>query len=109
MATASQIKALLQSHVAGDEERFITIAMQVAAHEARRGHTKLASELKQLVDEAKAKSRREKKNVVSIIQPKHELGAILEVSQPRTKLSELTFSDEQRRIFKPSRTQVCSR
>lgn len=73
--------------------------MQVAAHEARRGHTKLASELKQLVDEAKATSRRKKKNVVSIVQPKDELGAILEVSQPRTKLSELTFSDEQRRIF----------
>lgn len=99
MATASQIKALLQSHVAGDDERFITIAMQVAAHEARRGHTKLASELKQLVDEAKATSRRKKKNVVSIVQPKDELGTILEVSQPRTKLSELTFSDEQRRIF----------
>ena len=89
----------MQSHVAGDDERFITIAMQVAAHEARRGHTKLASELKQLVDEAKATSRRKKKNVVSIVQPKDELGAILEVSQPRTKLSELTFSDEQRRIF----------
>lgn len=99
VATASQIKALLKSHVAGDDERFITIAMQVAAHEARRGHTKLASELKQLVDEAKASSRRRKKNVVSIVQPKNELGSILEVSQPRTKLSELTFSDDQRRIF----------
>jgi SpoVK/Ycf46/Vps4 family AAA+-type ATPase len=99
MATASQIKALLQSHVRGDDERFITIAMQVAAHEARQGHTKLANELKQLVDEARAKSRRELKNVVSIIQPKSELASILEVSQPRTKLSDLTFSDEQRRVF----------
>lgn len=99
MATASQIKALLQSHVIGDDERFITIALQVAAHEARHGHKKLASELKQLVDEAKAKSRHRKKNVVSIIQPQNELGSILEVSQPRTKLSELVFSDEQRRIF----------
>jgi SpoVK/Ycf46/Vps4 family AAA+-type ATPase len=99
MATANQIKALLRSHVAGDNERFITIAMQVAAHEARQGHTKLANELKHLVDEAKAKSRRGRKNVVSIIQPKSELAAILEVSQPRTKLSDLTFSDEQRRVF----------
>lgn len=99
MATASQIKALLQSHVLGDDERFITIAMQVAAHEAKQGHTKLANELKQLVDEAKVKAQREKKNVFSIVQPKPELASVLEISQPRTALSELTFSDAQRRIF----------
>lgn len=99
MATASQIKALLRSHVARDDERFITIAMQVAAHEARQGHTKLANELKKLIDEAKSKANRDRRNVVSIIQPKSELAAILEVSQPRTKLSDLTFSDEQRRVF----------
>lgn len=99
MATANQIKALLQSHVSGDDERFITIAMQVAAHEARQGHTKLANELKKLIDEAKAKSQRQTKNVFSIVQPKHELASVLGVSQPRITLSELTFSEEQKKIF----------
>lgn len=91
MATANQIKALLKSHVSGDDQRFITIAMQVAAHEARQGHTKLANELKKLIDEARSKSR-ERTNVVSLVQPKSELGALLEVSEPRTTLGELTFS-----------------
>lgn len=100
MATANQIKSLLQSYVSGDDERFITIAMQVAAHEARRGHSKLANELKQLVDEARARSRRERKNVVSIVRPSNELAAILEVNYPRTTLSDLTFSESQRHIFK---------
>ena len=42
MASADQLKALLQSHLEGDETRFYSVAMQVAAHEAKRGHGKLA-------------------------------------------------------------------
>lgn len=99
MATAKQIKALLQSHVTGDDERFLTIAMQVAAHEARQGHTKLANELKTLIDESKANSARRRQNVVSIVQPKSELSSFLEVSQPRTSLAELTFSEGQEKVF----------
>lgn len=99
MATASQIKALLQSHLRGDDERFITIATQVAAHEAQQGHTHLANELKQLIDEAKAKNSPARNNVFFVIQPKPELAAILAVSQPRLRLGDLTFSAEQQKIF----------
>lgn len=99
MATASQIKALLQSHLRGDNERFITIATQVAAHEAQQGHTNLANELKQLIDEAKVKSNTARNNVFSVIQPKPELATILAVSQPRLRLGDLTFSPEQQKIF----------
>ena len=53
MASAEQIKALLKSHIKGDDERFLSVAMQVAAHEAKLGHGKLAVELRALVDEAK--------------------------------------------------------
>lgn len=53
MATSDQLKALLKSHVDRDEERFYSIAMQIAATEARSGHGKLAGELKSMIDEAK--------------------------------------------------------
>ncbi len=33
MASANQLKALLQSHLEGDDARFYSVAMQVAAHE----------------------------------------------------------------------------
>ena len=33
MASAEQIKALLKSHIKGDDERFLSVAMQVAAHD----------------------------------------------------------------------------
>ena len=50
MATAQQIKALLKSYGEADGEMFVSVALQIAAHEARGGKTKLSSELKKLVD-----------------------------------------------------------
>ncbi|TIV07948.1 MAG: ATPase, partial [Mesorhizobium sp.] len=58
MTTARHIVTLLKSHIAGDEDRFLSIAMQLAAHEARQGHGKLAQELKDLVDAAKSRDAR---------------------------------------------------
>ena len=46
MATAQQIKALLKSYAEGDDDRFITVSLQVAAHAARKGQGKLADELR---------------------------------------------------------------
>lgn len=53
MATADQIKSLVQSHITGDDEPFYSVALQVAATEARLGHTNLARELRDMVDEAR--------------------------------------------------------
>ena len=50
MASAEQIKALLKTHSERDEQRFYSIALQVAASEARKGHHKLADEIKTLVE-----------------------------------------------------------
>jgi len=38
MSTAEQLKALIKSHFDDDSDRFFTISMQLAAHEARQGH-----------------------------------------------------------------------
>lgn len=53
MATAEQIKSLIRSHLSEDEERFCTIALQVAAHEALQGHGALAHDIREIVDKAK--------------------------------------------------------
>lgn len=37
----------------GDEQRFRSVAMQVAAHEEKFGHGQLAKELRDLIDKAK--------------------------------------------------------
>jgi hypothetical protein len=56
MATAEQIKGLVRSFLANDSEQFLTLTMQVAAHEARIGNANFARELRELVDEAKRQS-----------------------------------------------------
>jgi SpoVK/Ycf46/Vps4 family AAA+-type ATPase len=58
MATADQLKFLIQSHYDHDDTRFTTLALQVAAHEARSGHQQLAVEIRRLID--KAKEQRDK-------------------------------------------------
>ncbi|QTN32939.1 ATP-binding protein [Akkermansiaceae bacterium] len=50
MATAEQIKSLIRSHLSDDHERFYTLALQVAAHEAQQGHAALAHDIREIVD-----------------------------------------------------------
>jgi SpoVK/Ycf46/Vps4 family AAA+-type ATPase len=53
MAKAAQLKALIKSHYDRDYNRFDTLSLQLAAHEATLGHNTLALELKKLVDKSK--------------------------------------------------------
>lgn len=55
MASADQLKALIQSHISRDDSHFYSVAMQVAAHEAKQGHGRLAEELLSILDKGKAK------------------------------------------------------
>lgn len=95
MASADQLKALLQSHLEGDENRFYSVAMQVAAHEAKRGHGKLAEELRLLVDQAKSRRTVSSDNkAVPISRPKGELANLLSVSYPKSRLGDMVLNSE---------------
>ena len=48
VASSDQLKALIKSHISRDDGQFFSIAMQVAAHEAKLGHGKLAEELREI-------------------------------------------------------------
>lgn len=61
MATAEQIKSLIRSYGSEDKERFFTIALQMAAHEAKQGHSSLAHELRALVDKERTTLRKSTK------------------------------------------------
>jgi len=91
MASADHIKALLKSHLEGDDQRFYSVAMQLAAHEAKLGHGKLAEELRMLVD--KAKQRRGTSQPVPIGKPRGELAELLSVSFPKARLGDMVLDD----------------
>ncbi len=42
MATAQQIKSLLKSYGEADGEMFVSVALQIAAHEARSGKRRMS-------------------------------------------------------------------
>ncbi len=87
MASGNQLKALVQSYIDGDDDRFLSVALQVAAHEARLGHGKLATDLREAVDQAKR--QRGVASLISISQPRGELANILDVSNPTNRLSDM--------------------
>lgn len=95
MAIADQLKALLRSHIEGDETRFFSIAMQVAAHEAKLGHGKLAEELRDMIDAAKSRGLAAGglHKPVPINKPRGELSGLLTVSYPKSRLSDMILDD----------------
>ncbi|BEH09876.1 MULTISPECIES: AAA family ATPase [Geobacter] len=108
MASAEQIKALLKSHVDGDDAHFYAVAMQVAAHEAKLGHSRIANELRAFIDEAKLRQPlKNARRTVPIAQPRGELSSLLSVSYPKLRLSDMilveSVSDRLVRIIKEHR------
>ena len=98
MATAEQLKALLKSHADKDDQRFYSIALQVAAREARQGHNKLANDIKYLVEKSKksADSTTTTKPTSIANKPKGDLSGLLELSHPSIHINELVLSEETR-------------
>lgn len=96
MATADQILALVRSFVSEEDEQFLAVAMQVAAHEARQGHRDVARQLKELIEKAKARPANigHARRPVPIVQPKGDLASLLSASYPDEHLSDLVLSDE---------------
>ena len=87
MATAEQVKLLIRSHFSDQPEQFYTIALQVAAHEAKQGHTSLAHEIRTLVDKAKARPGK-------IVPFTPDLSHLVLSSEPRERLSTLVLSSD---------------
>src|ERR1043165_3977506 len=95
MATGSQLKALLKSLEEGDEERLYSIGLQMAAHEARLGHGKLANQMRELLDAIRARPRMApERQPIPLVQPKGELAGILSVSYPEIRLADMILAQE---------------
>lgn len=92
MATAEQIKSLIRSHFSEQPAQFFTIALQVAAHEAKQGHQALALEIRSLIDKAKART-------AQVIPFTPDLAQLILPSYPKERLGALVQSDAMRERF----------
>lgn len=95
MASADQIKALLKSHLERDDQRFFSVAMQVAAHEAKLGHGQLAIELRDMIDAAKTRFvSGESDKLVPLAKPRGELANLLSVTYPQNRLLDMVLDEK---------------
>lgn len=93
MATAEQLKALLKSYADGDDDRFLSVSLQVASHAAHKGQGKLAEELRTLIDQAKLRQGTSKvQKPLPIAKATGELAGLLSASFPKARLSEMVLA-----------------
>lgn len=101
MPAAKQVIALLTGHLEGDAERVYTVALQIAATEARQGHTKTADMLRKLVDSARDSSvGRILKPTLAVttplVKPRGEIEELALVTHSETRLSDMTLTESVR-------------
>ena len=99
MTAARQLISLLQSHLDGDEDQFLSVAMQIAAHEARQGHGKLATELRELIEKARSRkkllpTKRATAGAIPLAQAKGELAGLVAVRYSDLRLSSMVLAED---------------
>lgn len=85
MATADQIKSMVKAYSARDDEKFKTVVLQIAAHEAKLGHGSIAQELK------KEAANIGRGSTVIRMSPNHS--SMLDYLMPSVELTELIVND----------------
>lgn len=86
MATVEQIKNMIRAYKNHDDDKFKTIVLQIAAHEAKLGHNGVAQELKNEAESIKS----QRSSIVKF--PANN--PMLQCSKPLVRLSELIVKDE---------------
>lgn len=93
MSNAKTILALLKSRADGDNDRFFSIALQIAAAEARQGRRTTAEELRQEVEKARARESRGASVPIAFAHPRGSLEGLLEMRDPRYKLKDVVLNE----------------
>lgn len=93
MASAEQLKALVKSYIDRDDRQFYSVAMQVAAHEAKLGHGRLAEDLRDMIDAAKSRAvtGEQSGKLVHLARPRGELANLLTVAYPKSRLVDMVL------------------
>lgn len=96
--SANQILALLNSHIDGDEEQLLSIALQVAAQASRQGQLEDAEKLKRLVQKARDQRRLSSGSAaqtpIPLARPRGELQSLVESAYPKVTLINMVLSNE---------------
>ncbi len=93
MSNTKHILQMLKSKAEGDDEHFYSIALQIAASEARSGRRSTAEELRAAVDEARAGNSRGASVPISFSRPRGELESLIDLREPKLRLNDVVLHE----------------
>lgn len=88
MANAEQVKSLIKAHIENDQVRFTTLALQIAAYEAKIGHSEFAFEIRDLIDKNKTSK------VIKLKPFASDFGDLILEIEPKERRAELIVAGE---------------
>jgi len=99
MAHSDFLKAMIRAHLDGEGGTFRQLALQVAAKEASAGHSRLAQEIRDLVDNAALTSGQQAGRVPPAIKtsiPRANVAELLHAFYPREHMTDMVLSSHTR-------------
>jgi AAA-family ATPase len=84
----------VRTHASGDEEAFYSVALQVAAREARQGHHRLALDIKKAVESSRDARRPSLAEVTKLPRSQGDIADLVEISRPQEHLRELVITPD---------------
>jgi len=109
MAASEMIQELIRAHVESNDRRFRTVALQLAAREARNGHRVLAGRIRDLIDEQIAPSPSEAATPTPLARPSEDLRSILIATYPKERLGDIVLVGELAKVMPRLLTEHRSR
>ncbi|MEM7670814.1 MAG: ATP-binding protein [Pseudomonadota bacterium] len=94
MSNAKQILAMLRSRADGDDEQFYSIALQIAAAEARQGRRRTAEDIREAVDAARSARGTKASVAIPFAVPRGDLDGLLELRQTRLTLADVVLAED---------------
>lgn len=96
MASSKQLIAMIRSHAAGDDDRFLAIADHIASDARKAGHHRMADEIGTLVGSLREETdeRRVASRPTMIATPRGELATLVRAAYPETRLSDVVLADD---------------
>jgi SpoVK/Ycf46/Vps4 family AAA+-type ATPase len=88
---------MLKSRAEGDDEQFYSIALQIAASEARQGHRTTAEAIRATVEAARVRSGGRRTVPIPFGAPRGDLADVLEHREPRHRLLDVVLSPDLRK------------
>lgn len=98
--STKHLLALLASHIEGDDELFLSLALQVAAQEARQGRAEDAEKVRRLVQKARDLQRVGRPSAgqkpIPLARPRSGLEGLVESSYPKVMLAGMVLAQDVR-------------